>query len=210
MWSPETIDALKKYNFILGSSSPRRAEILASNVGVPKFEIVTSTFEEDLSKANITDVEYVTQTAQHKLPSIVAQLDPSKKYVLLVADTIVSCEGEILEKPGTPENSWAMLSHYRTHPSDIRVITAVHVCLVAGGKVTRHEKDHQETALQFDRTLTDQQLRYYIDTKEGLDVAGGFKYQRKGSMLFEGINGDFFNVVGLPVKKTHDLLMKIL
>ncbi|OBA23889.1 Maf-like protein [Metschnikowia bicuspidata var. bicuspidata NRRL YB-4993] len=210
MWSSDSLQQLQTYEFILGSSSPRRAEILNSNIGVTKYTIMTSSFEENLPKSKISDVEYVTSTAQHKIPSIISQLETSKDYVLLVADTIVSCGGKVFEKPVSPEDQWAMLSHYRNHFSDIRVITAVHVCRVSGGQIVCHEFGHEITALEFDAKLTDLQLHYYIATGEGSNVAGGFKYQEKGSMLFVGLSGDYFNVVGLPVKKTHSLLTKVL
>lgn len=210
MWSIELLEKLKTYEFVLGSSSPRRSEILSSNIGVENFSIITSTFEENLSKENVTDVDYVTKTAHHKIASILTQLSSDKEYLLLVADTVVSCGGKVFEKPSSPEHQWDMLSHYKNNSSDIKVITAVHICHISGGKILKHEYDHETTVLQFDAELSDQQLQYYISTKEGLNVAGGFKYQEKGSMLFKGISGDYFNVVGLPVKKTHTLLAKVL
>ncbi|GEQ66569.1 hypothetical protein JCM33374_g232 [Metschnikowia sp. JCM 33374] len=210
MWSQDLVDKLAKYEFILGSSSPRRSEILNTNIGISNFTVLTSTFEENLSKDGIEDVDYVTRTAQHKIPSIIPQLDSNKDYILLVADTIVSCGGKVFEKPTSPDNQWAMFSHYKNHPADIKVITAVHVCRVSDGKVVIHEYGHETTDLHFDASISDQQLQYYVGTGEGLNVAGGFKYQEKGSMLFKGITGDFFNVVGLPVKRTYSLLAKIL
>lgn len=198
------------YTFVLGSSSPRRKEILANNLGIQDFVVIKSTFEENLPKAGITDVDYVTKTAQLKIDSIISQLSVSENYILLVADTIVSCAGEIFEKPETEQNQLMMLNKYRENPDDIRVITSIHICKVAlGRKIDIHLKAHEITTLRFDSSLTDAQLQDYIDTREGLHVAGGFMYQSKGSLLFRGIYGDYFNVVGLPAAKTYRMLEAI-
>lgn len=202
---------LKNYKFILGSSSPRRKEILANNVNVTEFSVVKSTFEENLSKENISDVEYVTTTAEHKILSIIDQLSPGAPYILLVADTVVSCGEKIFEKPETRDKQMEMLQHYRNHPNAIRVITSVHVVETdSSKKVLRHLSGHETTALRFNENLPDDVLQSYVDSGEGIDVAGGFKYQNLGCLLFSGIDGDYFNVVGLPAAKTFFLLDKLL
>lgn len=198
---------LRDYKFVLGSSSPRRKEILTNNLGLEDFVVVKSTFEENLPKIAFKDVEYVTKTAQHKIDSIISQLSLTEKHVLLVADTIVSCAGEIFEKPETEDNQLKMLQRYRENPNDIRVITSVHICKVELGRnVDVHLSEHEITTLRFNSALTDSQLQNYIDTREGLNVAGGFMYQSKGALLFQGIDGDYFNVVGLPAAKTYRML----
>lgn len=205
------LEKLKKHQFVLGSSSPRRKEILANNINVTDFIVVKSTFEENLSKDSMSDVNYVTTTAEHKIASIREQLQPGTSYVLLVADTVVSCGGQIFEKPGSRENQLKMLQHYRAHPNDIRVITSVHVCEIDASKaLVRHLQDHEITSLRFNSSLSDEELQYYVNSDEGLDVAGGFKYQSFGCLLFSGIEGDYFNVVGLPAAKTFFLLEKLL
>lgn len=202
---------LEKYQFVLGSSSPRRKEILANNVNISDFIVVKSTFEENLPKQNITAVDYVTATAEHKINSIVSQLAAGKPYVLLVADTVVSCGGHIFEKPGTREKQMEMLRHYRNHSREIRVITAIQVCEIdLNLQVLRRLLDCEITTLNFNDQLSDAELQYYVDSEEGLDVAGGFKYQCMGSLLFSGIEGDYFNVVGLPAAKTFHMLDELL
>lgn len=211
--SPESrlINALSKYEFVLGSSSPRRKEILTKNLGITTFSVIKSTFEENLPKADFTDVDYVTITAKHKIESIIDKLSLSKHCVLLVADTIVSCAGEIFEKPETPQNQLIMLKKYRDHPQDIRVITSVHVCIIGPDKhVAEHISDHVVTTLKFDESLSDTQLQEYVNTGEGLQAAGGFMYQGKGCLLFKGIDGDYFNVVGLPAARTYRILESII
>lgn len=203
-------EALNEYEFVLGSSSPRRLEILANNLNVKKFQVVKSTFDEDIPKSNVSDIDYVTMTAEQKIPSVVEQLSPNKRYIVLTADTVVSCRGNIFEKPGNPETQLAMLQEYRKHPDSIRVITSVHLLKVEHQRIVAHVKDHEITKLTFNSRLTEVQLKYYVNSQEGLNVAGGFMYQGLGSVLFSGIEGDYFNVVGLPVCKTFKMMETLL
>lgn len=209
MWSSAVQLELRKHTFILGSSSPRRREIVEKNLGISHYSVVTTTFEENLPKSNLSHAQYVFNTAEHKIPSIVEQLDRSRSYVVIAADTIVSCADDVLEKPETKENQLTMLKLYRQH-GVLRVITAVHVCLVEGGEISRNESGTETTSLNFDTKLTDEELQFYVDKEEGLQVAGGFKYQELGCLLFNGIDGDYFNVVGLPVKKTSQLIESLM
>jgi len=211
MFDHPLFQKLQNYQFVLGSSSPRRKEILAANLNISNFIVVKSTFEENLSKQNTLAIDYVTATAEHKIDSIVTQLLPGKPYVLLVADTVVSCGGHIFEKPGTREKQMEMLRHYRSHPNDIQVITAIQVCEIDSSlRVISRLLDCEITTLKFNAQLSDTQLQYYVNSEEGIDVAGGFKYQCLGSLLFSGIEGDYFNVVGLPAAKTFYLLDRLL
>lgn len=194
---------LKGYKVILGLLSPRRKEILQTNLGIKDFTIVKSTFEEDIGKDGLSDVDYVMQTAQAKIPSIIDQLE-NEKCVIIVADTIVSCQGKVFEKPGTPDVQLAMLKTFRSEGS-VKVVTSVHVIVVEEGE-QRLISGHETTHLLFNTSLSDEELQNYVNCKEGLEVAGGFQFQSLGNLLFTGLEGDYFNVVGLPAAKTFSLL----
>lgn len=210
MWNQHLHQALSNYTVVLGLSSPRRKQIFAECVGVQEFLVLTSSFEENLPK-ECSDVEYVTKTAEHKIPSIVAQMqDLAKPAILVVADTVVLCQGRIFEKPGTKSRCRAMLEEYRRNPTDIKVITAVHVLRVEAGSIAKHVQAAESTLLYFDETLGDEHLDYYVNTEEGLEVAGGFMYQWQGLKLFARVDGDLLNVVGLPTKKTEQLIMEVM
>lgn len=200
-------EQLKEYRITLGSLSPRRKEILAANVGIKDFHILKSTFEEDISKDGISDLEYVTQTAHAKIPSILEQLEKGNN-VLIAADTIVSCEGRVYEKPETAENQLAMLKAFRK-AGHVKVITSVHVVVLKDDK-KHHVHGHEVTDLQFNTKLLDSELMHYVNSEEGFQVAGGFQYQSIGNLLFTGLQGDYFNVVGLPAAKTFSLLQEAL
>lgn len=209
MWTQNLVDQLSAFNLILGSSSPRRREILSQNLGLSDFSIIKPTFEENLPKEGYTEEQYVSETAKHKLTSIVASLGNDVDSLVLVADTVVCCGGHIFEKPETVAQQLEMLRKYKIH-RDVRVLTSVNVCKVVQGKIALWKLDLATTHLKFNTSVSDDQLLYYASTKEGLGVAGGFKYQQLGSMLFVDLQGDYFNVVGLPVKVTFELILAVL
>lgn len=189
---------LQQYKVVLGLLSPRRAEIMKQNLGISDFIVVKSQFEENVPKEGLSDIQYVTKTAEQKLPSILEQLDGGN-HIVLVADTVILCDGKIHEKPGTADKQMEMLKEYR-EAETVKVITGVHVVRVTCGKVEKHVTEHVITDLQFNKALPDDTLEWYVTTGEGLSVAGGFQYQSRGCQLFTGLHGDYFNVVGLPVK----------
>lgn len=209
MWNQEFLRKLANYNLVLGSTSPRRQEILKSVMCLTSYSVATSTFEEDLTKEGVDKKDYVTNTANGKIDSIVSFLPYDQSHILIVADTIVCCGDKIFEKPGTPEKQLQMLQCYRENGL-VEVLTSTHVCVIKHGSIVDQKHKLVTTVLLFDTDLTDAELEFYVKTGEGLQVAGGFKYQSMGSMLFEGINGDYYNVVGLPVSATTHLLKAIL
>lgn len=208
MWSQEFLHELSKHNLVLGSTSPRRQEILKTVLGIPSFSVACSTFEENLSKEDVNKNEYVTNTANGKIESIVSSLSQNQSHILIVADTIVCCGDKIFEKPGTPESQYKMLNCYR-EVGKVEVLTSTHVCLIKHGAIVDQRHKLVETILLFDTELTDKELEFYVESGEGFHVAGGFKYQSMGSMLFNGLVGDYYNVVGLPVSATAHLLKEI-
>lgn len=194
-------------NYILALTSPRRLEILTSNLGIPRdhIEVVGSTFEENLSKEGVDPGHYVTETARHKALNVVENTKHSG--LLIASDTVVVSGGVIYEKPGTLERQLEMIASYKHH-RNVEVLTAVHVVRLEKGAVQQWETALETTSLSFNTNLSDEFIQDYVDSREGLDVAGGFKYQALGATLFTGISGDYFNVVGLPVAKTLGLISR--
>lgn len=118
--------------------------------------------------------------------------------MVLGADTIVVVDQDVLEKPTDPEDAFRMLRRLagRRH----EVITAV--CLVAGGI----EYQAADTTAVFFRPASDNMLRAYVATGEPLDKAGAYGIQGYGAALVERIEGDFFSVMGLPLRLVLDLM----
>lgn len=203
------IAKLKNYKLILGSTSPRRQEILKTNLGIHDFEILGSNFAEDLSKDDKSPLEYVQLTSKHKAEAIVTSLDIKENgglaTLILTCDTIISCNNKVFEKPITKEVQRQFFNYFKQFP-ELQVISALTLIKIDKDNATTEFSDYTITKLRFKTDDDDDEIiNAYIESEEGLEVAGGFKYQELGGLLFESIDGDYLNVVGLPLK-TFDLL----
>jgi septum formation protein len=173
---------------ILASSSPRR-RLLLEMLRI-EFEVQPSNIPE-IRQPGETPVGYTERLAREKALFLPGPL-------VLGADTTVVLEDHVFEKPVDAEDALRMLRRLqgRTH----QVITSV--ALVAGGAV-RQATDI--TAVTF-RPCDDDFLRAYIATGEPMDKAGSYGIQGYGAALVERIDGDFFGVMGLPVRLVLRLL----
>ena len=173
---------------ILASGSPRRRQLLEM-LGIPVQARPADIPE--TSRPNETPVEYAERLAMEKAGAV------SGEFVL-GADTIVVLDGDVLEKPADPEQALAMLLRLqgKTH----RVITA---CALHSPNGLHSATD--VTRVTF-RPAAEDILRDYVATGEPLDKAGAYGIQGYGAALVERIEGDFFGVMGLPVRLVLDLL----
>ena len=171
---------------ILASQSPRRRELL-ERMGISKFDIIPAQGEERIDPA-LTPQQLVEELSRQKAAEV-AEENPDA--LVIAADTVVSIDGMVLGKPVSREHAVEMLTSLsgREH----HVYTGFTVCR-NGKAVTSHE----DTAVRF-RTLMPEEIEAYVDTKEPMDKAGSYGIQGFGCMLVEGISGDYYNVVGLPV-----------
>lgn len=172
---------------ILASQSPRRRELL-ERMGLTQFEIRPAVGEENASP-ELTPAQLVEELSRQKAQEIAGTADESD--VIIAADTVVAADGRVLGKPHSREEAIEMLSFLsgRTHT----VYTGVTV--QQGAKIlTRHEA----TDVVF-RPLTQAEITAYVNTGEPMDKAGAYGIQGRGCVLVEGIRGDYYNVMGLPV-----------
>lgn len=185
-------------NLILASKSPRRKEIL-ENLGV-KFDVITLETDENTTE---TDPEkYVEEIAFRKGDAVKQKLLQEdalcSNTVILACDTVVvSPDGEIMGKPKNKDDARRMLLSYSGKPH--RVISGI-ALLSKGTCATAHET----TFVYFD-TLDEREVEAYISTDDPYDKAGSYAIQGAASLWINKIDGDYFNVVGLPVKKVSDL-----
>jgi len=172
---------------VLASASPRRRELM-DRFGV-EYEVIPALGEET-ADSGLPPEELVRALARHKAREVDDRLG-DKNAVIVAADTVVEIDGEVLGKPGTPERAAEMLSRLsgRVH----RVWSGV--CVRCGGIERLHA---EATAVRF-RPLTDGEIAAYVATGEPLDKAGAYGYQSLASLFVDRIEGDFFNVVGLPL-----------
>jgi len=184
------------FNIILGSSSPRRNELLKS-LGFD-FVINPSNADEDYP-LNLTGYEIPVFLAEKKASSFNGVL--SETDLLITADTIVWCEGEIFNKPINFEEGKLMLQTLSGKMHE--VFTAV--CLKSANKQIIF---YDATKVYF-KKFTNEEIEYYLNKYKPYDKAGSYGVQEWiGYIGIEKIEGSFYNVMGLPVKKLHEELMK--
>ncbi|XP_070770624.1 probable bifunctional dTTP/UTP pyrophosphatase/methyltransferase protein isoform X1 [Enoplosus armatus] len=187
---------------VLASASPRRLEILR-NAGL-RFEVVPSWFKETLDKGLFkAPHEYAVETAKQKALEVARRM-PFKHLktpdIVIGADTIVTVDGMILEKPVDKHDAYRMLSSLSGKEHSVFTGVAIVLC---------HEKENEEVDYQlidfYEETkvkfadLSENMLWEYINSGEPMDKAGGYGIQALGGMLVEYVHGDFLNVVGFPL-----------
>jgi septum formation protein len=173
---------------VLASASPRRRQLLTM-LGIPHRAEPASVQEIRLPREE--PLAYARRLARDKARAVPGAL-------VLGADTIVVVDEDVLEKPATPAEAVQMLLRLQGRRHE--VITAV--CLLADGAA--YEAADQ-TAVTF-RPATEAFLTAYVATGEPMDKAGSYGIQGYGAALVERIEGDFFGVMGLPVRLVLDLL----
>lgn len=184
---------------LLASSSPRRRQLL-SMLEVP-FSIRESMVDERALEACLlgtAPAEKAMKTAEAKaLSAAESLLEPA---IIIGADTIVAYNGELLHKPADKDAAFATLSRLSGHTH--MVYTGVCLAEVMPGQAPIPHSFVVGTKVTF-RPLTDQEILSYIATGEPFDKAGAYGIQGKGALLVSLIEGDFFNVVGLPLTELH-------
>ncbi len=186
---------LKKYHIILASKSPRRQELLRG-MGVD-FEILTKEIPEDYPSDLPLDEVPKYLSLQKSLAFSDKELP--EEYLLITSDTVVICEGEILGKPKDREDAERMLQLLsgKTH----HVVTGVTV---------RSAKKTESFAVRSNVTfaqLDHEEIDYYIEHCKPYDKAGAYGIQEWiGYVGISGLEGSFYNVMGLPTRKLYQCL----
>ncbi|GAB6189186.1 Maf family nucleotide pyrophosphatase [Marinitoga arctica] len=170
---------------ILGSGSPRRKEIL-SKLGID-FEIRISNTKEYSTTEN--PIEYVKELSLKKSKDI----EIFNNELLITADTVVAFNNEILGKPENEEDAYKMLK--KLSGEKHLVITGITFRSLSEITTT-----HDITEVYF-HELTDKVIYYYVNKYKPLDKAGSYGIQDFGGSFVEKINGDYYNVMGLPLNK---------
>ena len=171
---------------VLASGSPRRRELMTM-LGFTDFEVIPSQCEETAPEG-LSPGEYAMHIARLKAEDIWSN---HRDAVIISADTTVWYEGGVYGKPRDGEDAFNMLRTLsgKTH----EVYTGV--CVIRDGRIsTAYEK----TEVTF-RHMSDGEILSYIATGEPMDKAGAYGAQGKGALFVSKINGDFYNVMGLPV-----------
>ena len=183
-------------SLVLASQSPRRKELLEI-LGIP-FTIVASTIDET-PRVGESPEGYVIRVAREKATEVASRVTGS---VILSADTVVTIDGEILGKPADRRDAIRMLAllSAREH----QVYTAV--CLIDQARGQTRE-GIERTAVWF-KTLTEVEIRNYVDRENVMDKAGAYAIQGFASVFIPRIEGSYSNVMGLPLALVYDLLLR--
>lgn len=193
MTESDTTDAhiLRPKPLILASASPRRSELLMQ-AGYT-FRVQPSPIEEEIEAHPPHPEEYAPNLARHKAEDIARNVGTA---LVVGADTIVVCAGEILNKPADDEDALRMLTMLqgRTH----QVITGLAVLDVEDNAIVRRALTHVCTDVTM-RPASRAELSAYVATGEPHDKAGAYAIQGRAAVFIEGIVGDYANVVGLPL-----------
>lgn len=181
-------------NLILASQSPRRRELMGL-FRVP-FTACSADVDETMDPALPPEAE-VARVSLKKALAVPRNGDD----VVIAADTIVVCDGKTLGKPGSEEDAFRMLSLLSGR--DHQVMTGLTV-LRGGKRVTTTEI----TRIHF-RPLSEKEIRGYIATGDPMDKAGAYGIQGGAALFVKGLEGDYYNVMGLPVCRLWELLKGI-
>lgn len=183
-------------SIILASGSPRRRELLEM-LGVPELRIIPAAGEE-IAPQGVGPGELVMALASAKGREVGAQCAPED--VIIAADTVVWVNGGVFGKPHSRAQAFEMLSTLSGNTHE--VYTGVSV--IRDG----HEELGYEVSRVTFRELSDDEIERYIATGEPMDKAGAYGAQGLGALLVERIDGDFFNVMGLPLCRLGQMLKK--
>lgn len=179
---------------ILASQSPRRKELMGL-FGIP-FSVRVADIDETMDKTKPACRE-VARVSRCKAEAISRQADD----IVIAADTVVVCEGEVLGKPRDEKDAFRML----------RLLSGRDHQVMTGMTVLRGSRSvvcTEVTDIHF-RELSDAEILAYIRTGEPMDKAGAYGIQGGAALFAEKLVGDYFNVVGLPVCRLGQILKQI-
>ncbi len=191
--SPSGAGEFELEQLVLASSSPRRAEILRA-VGWP-FEVAAANIDET-ARGGEEVSEYVERLACEKAEAVA---EGRASGLVVGADTVVAVGGQVLGKPADAEDARRMLRLLGGRWHD--VLTGVALVRAETREVL---VAHELTRVRF-APLTEAEIDWYVATGEPADKAGAYAVQGRAALFIEEIEGDYWNVVGLPVRLVYKL-----
>ena len=183
--------------FILGSSSPRRLELLKS-IGINPSQVIAPDIDETINK-NEAPQDYVKRISFEKMNALKKE---KIEGVILTADTIAFCGRRLLDKTDNPEIAFQnlLLLSGKRH----KVITSLCVLNNSKDLIT---KSVASTVLI--KKLSKQEIDEYITSREWINVAGSYRIQGQADSFIKFINGSYSNIVGLPLYQTRNILKSV-
>ena len=188
---------MSKRVFVLASKSPRRKELLL-NMGI-NAEIIPADIDESILDG-LPPEKMVTELAMLKAADVAKSFNGNT--LVIGADTCVCVDGVVFGKPKDAEDAKRMLRALSGREHEVYTGYCVVDCMNTNA-VAKVEKTKV-----FFRELTEKEIDAYVNSREPMDKAGAYGIQKRGSMFIERIEGDYFNVVGLPVCALSTLLSR--
>jgi septum formation protein len=185
-------------NIILASSSPRRTELL-KRIGVEDFRVIPHGCGED-TDAGLPPEDVVSQLSRRKAERI-ARRHAIPGDVVVAADTVVWYDGQVLGKPEDERDAFDTLTKLSGNWHQV----------YTGITVIRNEQilTEMENTSVLMRRMTPEEIWSYIATGEPMDKAGAYGIQERGALLCERVDGDFYNVMGLPLFRLGLMLRQV-
>ena len=181
---------------ILASQSPRRRELL--HLAEIDFDVIVADTDESYP-TDLSFEEIAIHIAKNKALAVAHQNKTDK--IILAADTIVVCDGEVIGKPTNEEDAVNIISKLSGNKHS--VITGVYMV-----QKTREFFFADVTDVTF-HSLTQTQIKYYVNKYKPFDKAGAYAIQEWiGAVGIKNINGDFYNVMGLPISRVVEALQQ--
>ncbi len=193
---------------VLASKSPRRQEMLKW-LNIP-FEVIPSAYNEEgpIGKTVLEKVEYIAAQKGKDICTKLKQKSNNQTFLVISADTIVELDGVIFGKPKTRKEASKVL--LQLSGKQHNVITSVYLNFF-----NHQRKDYNEllfsttTEVVFDNIDWDI-LNLYLDTSDSLDKAGGYGIQGMAQLFIKSIDGNYSNVVGLPINQVERSISKLI
>ena len=186
-----------KRKIILASASPRRKELLE------KLDLDFSVCPADIDESLLPDEDAAMYPLRTAVQKAMAVAKTTEDALVIAADTVVAVDDDILGKPRDEAEAKGMLQ--RLSGREHIVITGIGVVDTASGRTL----SATEQTIVYFHPLRDEEIDAYIATGECMDKAGSYGIQGKGSLLVRKIDGDYFNVMGLPLSRLYRLLLNI-
>ena len=184
------------YKYVLASKSPRRKELLG-NIGYV-FDIMEPDFDESTVSKELEPQLYVQELAMFKAMSLVKKVPADT--IIIGADTVVVHNGTILGKPLGRNDAIEMLTRLS---GDVHYVYTG-VCAVRSNDA-KCIAQCEMTAVHF-KQLDQSEIEYYVDRYSPYDKAGAYGIQEYAGVFVSRIEGDYFNIVGLPVSRLHSII----
>jgi len=199
MTTLDALDKLNAYDIILASKSPRRQQLLAET-GL-KFRIINHLDIDEIYPSVLRGEEIPLFLAKAKAAFYASLIESDT--LLITADTIVWLENEVIGKPSNAEDAVDMLMKLSGNMHE--VFTGV--CI----KTAAQEKLFHAGSKVYFRKLSEEEIRYYVNTCKPFDKAGAYGVQEWiGYVGVERIEGSYYNVMGLPVQKLYCELIRLI